>query len=66
MEIVSLMRHAYKISTFESDYEVWQHYWSGQGNLALQIPDRDFKPQRIESGVIWEYLIEGALELIRE
>ncbi|EGK4252115.1 hypothetical protein IO785_002248 [Escherichia coli] len=66
MEIVSLMRHAYKISTFESDYEVWQHYWSGQGNLGLQIPDRDFKPQHIESGVIWEYLIEGALELIRE
>ncbi|HBW1841941.1 TPA: hypothetical protein N3414_000666 [Klebsiella quasipneumoniae subsp. quasipneumoniae] len=64
MEIISLVRHAYGISGFMSDDEVWQHYWSGQGNLELQLPGRDFQPQHYESGVIWEYLIEGSLRKV--
>lgn len=64
MEVISLVRLAYGISSFNSDNEVWQHYWTGQGNLELQLPGRNFEPQRYESGVIWEYLIEGSLKKV--
>jgi len=64
MEVVSLVRHAYSVSTFGSDDEVWQHYWSGGENLEFELPGRDFQPQRHQSGVIWEYLIEGALQKV--
>lgn len=64
MEVVSLIRLAYSVSGFGSDEEVWQHYWAGNGNIEFELPGRDFQPQRHESGVIWEYLIEGTLERI--
>ncbi|MDJ6355575.1 hypothetical protein LEH54_02725 [Salmonella enterica] len=64
MEVVSLIRHAYSVSGFSSDEEVWQHYWAGNGNIEFELPGRDLQRQRYESGVIWEYLIEGTLERI--
>jgi hypothetical protein len=69
MEIVSLMRSIYpKASWSREDRDaVWRHYWSGQGPLAVEIPAiHNNEPDResIQSGEIWEYLIEGRLELL--
>jgi hypothetical protein len=69
MEIISLMRATYPLaSRSESDREgIWRHYWSGRGALTVDVPViRDDAPSR-ESGScneIWEYLIEGHLQLV--
>jgi len=65
MEIISLMRHAYMVSSSSGrgDELVWESYWSGHGNLQMELPDIDFKRKTYDSGEIWEYLIEGRLLL---
>jgi len=67
MEVVSLARTAYRhsASDIETIEYIWNHYWSGAGNLQLEIPNiQDFGRQVLASGEIWEYLIEGSLVLV--
>jgi hypothetical protein len=68
MQIISLMRSTYPFGSF-SDKEIehiWTHYWSGAGNLEIESPtvqpSANIHP-KINSGEIWEYLIEGRLQL---
>jgi len=68
MEIISLMRFAYPIAMWSGDgiERIWTHYWSGKGNLEIEIPTMQPPPsthRRIVSGEVWEYLIEGRLQL---
>jgi hypothetical protein len=69
MEIISLMRSVYPRASWsraERD-NIWRHYWSGGGTLKVEIPiicDGSPRRQWFESGEIWEYLIEGRLELV--
>jgi hypothetical protein len=65
MEVVSLMRHAKRVSSLPPDDPTpWQHYWSGSGNLRMELPGPEFKRVIHDSDVIWEYLIEGVAELV--
>ncbi len=69
MQVVSLMRSCYPMATWsEADrVAVWQHYWKGRGAMSIEVPVlSDGKPTRqsCDSGEIWEYLIEGKLELV--
>ncbi len=66
MEHISLARHAYKISTIQSAHELWKSYWDGDSEFSLELPTHDFKRQIISSGLIWEYLIEGKVELYED
>lgn len=63
MEIVSLARKAYSISSLSDDTvkTIWKHYWSGSADIDMELPTADFKREVFSSGVIWEYLIEGQL-----
>jgi hypothetical protein len=61
MEIASLMRYAYKVSMMQNISEAWQAYWAGAGNVDAVLPTIGFKKQTSSSGVIWEYLIDGAM-----
>ncbi|OCQ94826.1 hypothetical protein BCD64_20600 [Nostoc sp. MBR 210] len=68
MEIISLMRSAYSLTMWSPEYieNIWIHYWSGKGNLDIEVPTLQAPPnshQRVSSGEIWEYLIEGRLHL---
>ena len=45
---------------------VWSHYWSGRGSMDVEVPvikNGSFARQTFSAGEIWEYLIEGRLEL---
>lgn len=64
MEHVSLARHAYKVSMFEDIERLWEGYWLGFDNIIVQLPTAEFRRASFESGVIWEYLIEGAIEKV--
>lgn len=65
MEIVSLERTANRISmtSQETQNSIWSSYWDGSGNIKLELPTVQGRKE-YSSGVIWEYLIEGRLELI--
>lgn len=66
MEIVSLARYANKISSNDQQTinKIWNSYWSGEGEIRLDLPDIAGKRQIKSSGEIWEYLIEGAVVAI--
>jgi hypothetical protein len=69
MEVVSLMRRAQKggMWTEEDTTQIWKHYWNGGGDLQIEIPAIErgaLVRKTISSGAIWEYLIEGRLELM--
>ncbi len=61
MEIVSLMRTAEGLGTWSQaeQEKIWKHYWSGGKGLSLEVQDT-----KLTAGIIWEYLIEGRLELL--
>ena len=68
MEIISLMRSAYTTGIWSGEdiERIWTHYWSGEGNLEIEVPTMLPPPnthKRIPSGEVWEYLIEGKLQL---
>ena len=68
MEIVSLMRFIQSRTRFDDAQmrAVWSHYWNGGGSFDVELPvmrNGSFFPQTIYAGAIWEYLIEGRLEL---
>lgn len=66
MEVVSLMRTAERQVSWghEEQVKIWHHYWMGGGNLDLEMSVDGGNIEKISSGVIWEYLIEGRVELI--
>lgn len=63
MEHVSLARHAYKVSMPQDIDRLWRGYWSGFGEIIWELPDIGFKRRQFNSGVVWEYLIEGVIEV---
>lgn len=64
MEIVSMLRSIF-IQTFSQEYQsiIYDRYWRGEGEISIQNPSSG---ETINSGVIYEYLIEGILEEIVE
>ena len=66
MEYVSLARHAYKVSSMQEHAidELWRGYWSGSGEIVMELPSMGFERKQYNSGLIWEYLIEGVVECI--
>ncbi|HBF36602.1 MAG TPA: hypothetical protein DDW50_04710 [Firmicutes bacterium] len=65
MEIVSLARLAYTIFSLNEEIResIWKSYWSGSGNIALELPGANFERTVYNSGEIYEYLIEGIVKL---
>ena len=65
MEVVSMMRDVYGAASWDATAldGIWRHYWSGQGNLAVEAPTPEVNNAfaRHKSGVIWEWLVEGKL-----
>lgn len=66
MEIISLERLANNISMQDMATlnQVWSWYWNGNGQLELELPGHSGSRQIYKSGEIWEYLVEGILELV--
>lgn len=64
MEHVSLARHAYKVSTLDDIGRLWGGYWSGFDNIILELPAEGFQRKKYDSGIIWEYLVEGIVECV--
>lgn len=66
MEVISLVRHAYRFSMSSPDdlNSIWNHYWQGKGNLSLELPQSDSSRKVFHSGEIFEYLIEGRVILV--
>lgn len=64
MEIVSLERYANNVSIIDSQTQdrIWKSYWRGFDNIQMELPTLNGR-EKIDSGVIWEYLIEGILKL---
>ena len=68
MEIVSLLRGINMMIFPTADQEqIYRNYWSGGGNIVIEVPiGMTPERRRISSGVLYEYLIEGILELIAD
>ena len=67
MEIVSLAKYAYRILPFRAEdiESLWKAYWQGNGTISVELPVVDLsKWKKQNSGEIWEYLIEGWVDLI--
>jgi hypothetical protein len=64
MEIVSLARSADRISSLDeiTQKQIWSSYWKGFGDLQMELPTFNDERQIFNSGVLWEYLIEGILK----
>lgn len=66
MEIISLERHASRVSTIDQktcDF-IWKHYWTGQGKMQMELPSLNMTMEKYDSGILWEYLIEGSITCI--
>ena len=62
MEIVSCLRSLdCRFFSKEEQEKIYEHYWSGKGNLVLSNYGQNYN-----TGEIYEYLIEGVLELVEE
>jgi hypothetical protein len=63
MEIISLERYASRVSMLDQNtYNyIWTHYWTGQGNMQMELPTLEMKREIYNSGTLWEYLIEGSI-----
>lgn len=63
MEIISLARYAYAVSMLQDETldAIWKTYWSGGGEIELDLPDVAGKRNKCKSGIMWEYLIDGVL-----
>ncbi|MBE3143952.1 MAG: hypothetical protein IMZ61_08520 [Planctomycetes bacterium] len=64
MEHVSLARFAYRTSMMQNIEQLWEGYWTGFDNTIIELPTAGFVRKQFESGVIWEYLIEGKVKHI--
>lgn len=68
MEIISLMRSVQPRASWDEAQTnaIWSHYWSGRGSMDLEVPvirNGSIVRQTFSAGEIWEYLIEGRLDL---
>jgi len=65
MEIISLERYANRVSMQNQNSldEIGKAYWTGIGNIQMELPTVNER-KVFNSEIIWEYLIEGRLELI--
>lgn len=65
MEMVSLYRYATRVSMMDTltVEKIWNAYWTGQSDMQLELPTINGR-QTFKSGVIWEYLIEGQIQLV--
>ena len=65
MEIVSLARGVYGRAAWDSEgmEAFWRAYWGGGDSFTVEVPQ---PPGSImmTSGCLWEYLIEGSIELV--
>ena len=64
MEIVSLARAAYRAATWTQEQTnlIWSAYWGGEESLTLSLPiDGASTYDNLSSGVLWEWIIDGAL-----
>ncbi|MDG3085167.1 hypothetical protein P7F88_03240 [Vibrio hannami] len=67
MEHVSLARHAYRTATIQNVEDIWRAYWTGEGNIQMELPDGpEFTRNTYDSGEIWEYLVEGCLQPVEK
>ena len=67
MEHVSLSRHAYKVASMQNVEKIWNAYWTGVGNIQMELPDGPgFSRNKYDSGEIWEYLVEGCLQPVEK
>lgn len=63
MEIVSYMRHVLKHGWQDKiQNEAWNCYWSGVGKCTIQDPMTFPDPTVV--GELWEWIVEGRLELV--
>ena len=46
--------------------KIWAHYWSGGGALPIETVLSEEGPEILDHGVIWEYLIDGQVQLAEE
>lgn len=62
MQIISFMR-GLDCTSFsrEDQHEIYTHYWNGEGDLKLMKDNKEYN-----TGEIYEYLVEGILELVEE
>ncbi len=67
MEIVSLERYANRVSNLDQNAQntIWQSYWTGFGEIQMELPTVNDR-QLFNSGLIWEFLIEGRITLVEE
>jgi hypothetical protein len=68
MNIVSLMRYAIRIASLDAQTldHVWSQYWSGGAEIQLELRSQPMLQRKVhDSGVTWEYLIEGRLDLLK-
>lgn len=67
MEIVSILRELYaSTESFPRFTDIWRSYWAGAGNMFVRLPKTAEHPGRhtVASGVLWQYLIEGRLDIV--
>jgi hypothetical protein len=67
MHVISLMRLGERVGSMdeETQHQVWTHYWDGSGDFALELPTGpNFARETHDYGVVWEYLIEGRLDVL--
>lgn len=64
MDIVSLLRGVLLPSFSVKDQNILlDKYWSGAGDVQVDVPSMDLRTRNtLNSGVLYEYLIEGILE----
>jgi hypothetical protein len=65
MEIVSLLRTAYVRGSMDerSEDAIWAAYWGGEASASLDVQAPSLTSrERLTSGCIWEYLIDGRVE----
>jgi hypothetical protein len=66
MEVVGLMQGCESSTMIVANEQekIWKHYWSGAGDICIEVPNASESLETRHSGVIWEYLIEGRIELV--
>ena len=64
MRIFALAKTAYLTGNLdkESMLYIWSNYWGGTGNLKIDLPVKGAHRRIYDSGVIYEYIIDGVIE----